>query len=140
MSGLPQFLDWAQRNKKFRAVNKVVTRDGFKVVTLLRLSPLLPLAASNYLYGLTSVGLRDYFFGSWLGMLPGTVAYVSAGHVSKKAFVGGEEGMPFEIWQIALGVAVSVAVLLYIGNLARDALKEIDDMEASSDSRDAPLS
>ena len=50
-----------------------------QVVTLLRLSPLLPLALSNYLYGLTSVDLPSYVAGSWLGMLPGTIAYVSAG-------------------------------------------------------------
>lgn len=49
------------------------------MVTLLRLSPLLPLALSNYLYGLTSVDLPSYVAGSWLGMLPGTIAYVTAG-------------------------------------------------------------
>ena len=105
-----QFLPWAEKNKQFRAVNKVIKRDGLKVVTLLRLSPLLPLAASNYLYGLTSVQLRDYFFGSWLGMFPGTVAYVSAGHVSKVAFMGDGE-LPLEWWQVGLAVAISGAVI-----------------------------
>ena len=50
-----------------------------QVVLLLRLSPLLPLALSNYLYGLTSVDFVPYVLGSWLGQLPGTFAYVSAG-------------------------------------------------------------
>ena len=54
------------------------------MVTLLRLSPLLPLALSNYLYGLTSVDLPSYVAGSWLGMLPGTIAYVTAGAVTLK--------------------------------------------------------
>lgn len=54
-------------------------RERAQVVTLLRLSPLLPLALSNYLYGLTSVDLPSYVAGSWLGMLPGTIAYVTAG-------------------------------------------------------------
>lgn len=49
------------------------------MVLLLRLSPLLPLALSNYLYGLTSVDFVPYVLGSWLGQLPGTFAYVSAG-------------------------------------------------------------
>ena len=53
------------------AIDRAIGRDGLKVVTLLRLSPLLPLAASNYLYGLTSVPLKDYMLGSFLGMLPG---------------------------------------------------------------------
>ena len=61
-----------------------IGRDGFRVVLLLRLSPLLPFALSNYLYGLTSVPLSDYALGSFLGMIPGTVAYVAAGTVGKK--------------------------------------------------------
>lgn len=126
-----QFLPWAEQNKQFRAVNRVVARDGFKVVTLLRLSPLLPLAASNYFYGLTSVALADYFFGSWLGMFPGTVAYVSAGHVSKVAVLGGE-GLPLEWWQVALAGGLSVAVIGYIGNEAKKAIQELDREEADS--------
>lgn len=122
-----QFLDWAQQNKQFRAVNTVIERDGFKVVALLRLSPLLPLAASNYLYGLTSVSLRSFFFGSWVGMFPGTVAYVSAGHVGKVAFVGGGEALSLSWWQIALAFALTGAAIAYIGSLATAALKEEED-------------
>lgn len=47
----------AKDNKQFRAMDRAIQKDGFKVVTLLRLSPLLPFALSNYLYGLTSVNL-----------------------------------------------------------------------------------
>ena len=75
-------LELAKGNKSFAAIDRAIGKDSFKVVLLLRLSPLLPLAASNYLYGLTSVGLVPYILGSWLGMLPGTLAYVSAGRDS----------------------------------------------------------
>jgi uncharacterized membrane protein YdjX (TVP38/TMEM64 family) len=61
----------AYRNKRFAAIDRAISRNGLKFVTLLRLSPLLPLAVSNYLYGLTSVDLGSYVLGSWLGMLPG---------------------------------------------------------------------
>ena len=123
-----QFLPWAEQNKQFRAVNKVIARDGIKVVTLLRLSPLLPLAASNYLYGLTSVSLRDYFIGTWVGMLPGTVAYVAAGYASKVAIAGDGE-LPLEWWQIALGVIVSAGVIWYIGTLAKGELQNLEEEE-----------
>lgn len=53
------------------------------------MSPLLPFAASNYLYGLTSVEVRPYFIASWLGMLPGTWAYVSAGSLGRDFLNGG---------------------------------------------------
>ncbi|CAJ1978228.1 unnamed protein product [Sphenostylis stenocarpa] len=66
-------------NKKFLAIDKAIGENGFRVVTLLRLSPLLPFSLGNYLYGLTSVKFIPYVLGSWLGMLPGTWAYVSAG-------------------------------------------------------------
>lgn len=39
----------------WRAVDKAIAKEGFKVVLLLRLSPLLPFALSNYLYAVTSV-------------------------------------------------------------------------------------
>ena len=74
-----QVLELAKGNKKFAAIDRAIGKDSFKVVLLLRLSPLLPLALSNYLYGLTSVSLGPYVLGSWLGMLPGTLAYVTAG-------------------------------------------------------------
>ena len=74
-----QVLELAQGNKQFKVIDKAIGKQGFKVVTLLRLSPLLPLALSNYFYGLTSVDLPSYVTASWLGMLPGTIAYVTAG-------------------------------------------------------------
>jgi hypothetical protein len=66
-----QIAKLAYKNKRFAAIDRAISRNGLKFVTLLRLSPLLPLAISNYLYGLTSVDLGSYVLGSWLGMLPG---------------------------------------------------------------------
>lgn len=125
-----QFLPWARKNKQFRAVDRVISTNGFQVVTLLRLSPLLPLAASNYLYGLTSVSLPAYFFGSWIGTLPGTIAYVSAGHVGKVAFLDGGN-LPLQWWQIAIALGLSALAVTYIGTLAKNALAEIDELEAA---------
>ena len=78
----------AKDNPKFAAVDKAIGRQSLKVVTLLRLSPLLPLAVSNYFYGLTSVDLGSYVLGSWLGMLPGTIAYVTVSALPFQLFTG----------------------------------------------------
>jgi len=146
---------YAAKSPRFAAVDRAIGRDGLRVVTLLRLSPLLPLAASSYLYGLTSVELGPYVLGSWLGMLPGTVAYVAAGSYGRALLgVGGEgagsdgggaaaaaaaaaaagaTGPAVQPWQVALGLALSAASLAYVGRLATKALEEASEEIAAEE-------
>ncbi|KAG8083439.1 hypothetical protein GUJ93_ZPchr0015g6829 [Zizania palustris] len=58
-----RILKLVEGNKKFLAIDKAIGENGFKVVTLLRLSPLLPFSLGNYLYGLTSVKFLPYVLG-----------------------------------------------------------------------------
>ncbi|MBI2944891.1 MAG: TVP38/TMEM64 family protein [Candidatus Wallbacteria bacterium] len=74
-----------RRQPRFEAIDRAVERDGFRVVLLLRLSPVIPFNLLNYALGLTRVGFRDYVLGSFLGMLPGTVMYVYLGSVVTSA-------------------------------------------------------
>ena len=55
---------------------------GFWIVLLTRMSPALPYFLLNYAFGITAVKPREYMLGSWLGMLPATLAYVYAGSVA----------------------------------------------------------
>lgn len=123
-----RFATWANQNPKFAAIDKAIGKDGFRVVALLRLSPLLPLAASNYLYGLTSVDLGSYVAASWLGMLPGTFAYVGAGSYGS-LLVGASEatGAGIPGWQLGLGAGFTVFALWYIGSLAKEALEDVNE-------------
>lgn len=115
---------FAAKYPQFQKIDKAIAKDGLKFVTLLRLSPLLPLAVSNYFYGLTSVDLGSYMLGSWLGMLPGTFAYVSAGEAGKAVLMEGEGSMGVETWQVALALGVTLGVIGYVGNLAKKAIEE----------------
>src|SRR6266852_7324092 len=78
--------DWIARklegNPKFKAIDEAVGREGWKIVILTRLSPVFPFNLLNYAYGLTQVRLRDYFFASWAGMIPGTIQYVYIGSLT----------------------------------------------------------
>ncbi|MCO5552384.1 hypothetical protein L7F22_005895 [Adiantum nelumboides] len=116
-------------NKKFMAIDKALGEKGFRVVALLRLSPLLPFSLGNYLYGLTSVELVPYVLGSWLGMLPGTWAYVSAGAVGRalireaeNPFSGGRE----QLVTLGVGLLITISVASYVTRLAKDAIKDIE--------------
>uniref|UniRef100_A0A804N9T6 VTT domain-containing protein n=1 Tax=Zea mays TaxID=4577 RepID=A0A804N9T6_MAIZE len=63
-----RILKLVEGNKKFLAIDKAIGENGFKVVTLLRLSPLLPFSLGNYLYGLTSVKFLPYVLGRFMGL------------------------------------------------------------------------
>ncbi|HYO46999.1 MAG TPA: TVP38/TMEM64 family protein [Gemmatimonadota bacterium] len=109
----------------FRGIDEAVEREGFKVVLLLRLSPLVPYNALNYALAVTGVGLRDYVLGSWIGMLPGTVLYVwlGAGARSLATVVtgSGERSAAWFALFITGLVATAVAVWL-VARAARRAL------------------
>ena len=42
-------------SEKWRVVDAAIGREGFKVILLLRITPLFPFSIVNYLYGITSV-------------------------------------------------------------------------------------
>jgi uncharacterized membrane protein YdjX (TVP38/TMEM64 family) len=64
-----RILKLVEGNQKFLAIDKAIGDNGFKVVTLLRLSPLLPFSLGNYLYGLTSVKFLPYVLGRLVSTL-----------------------------------------------------------------------
>jgi uncharacterized membrane protein YdjX (TVP38/TMEM64 family) len=123
--------EWVQeriaRNPKFRAIDEAVRRQGFKIVFLLRLSPLFPFEILNYGLGLTDISFRDYVLASWIGMLPGTVMYVYLGSTLESLAdlaVGRPHGGVGEKVLFGLGLATTIAVTVLVTRLARRALKD----------------
>lgn len=115
---------------KFGAVERAVSAEGGKIVLLLRLSPLFPFSLSNYMFGLTSVEFLPYIGASWLGMLPGTFAYVYLGKAGKAAYSAGTGGIPPEKLALyAVGLVATILVTKTISNAASRALEETADQE-----------
>lgn len=117
-----------QGNAKFKAIDKAVAKEGFKIVLLTRLSPVLPFNLLNYAFGVTQVSLRDYILGS-LGMIPGTVMYVYLGSlVGDLAMLGKPDRSTSPEAQIiqwvirGVGLMATVAVTIYLARLAKKAL------------------
>lgn len=75
--------DRIARLPRFEAMDSATRHEGFVIVLLARLSPLFPFNLLNYGLGLTGVRFRDYFFATWIGMLPATVLYVYVGTLAK---------------------------------------------------------
>jgi uncharacterized membrane protein YdjX (TVP38/TMEM64 family) len=69
--------------------------------------------------------LRDSFFASWIGMLPGTVMYVYIGSLAGNlaALGAGQSARTPAQWTLyAVGLAATVAVTVYVTRIARAAL------------------
>lgn len=121
--------DWVAKriagNEKFKSVDEAVAREGWKIVLLTRLSPVFPFNILNYAFGLTQVGIRHYFFASWVGMIPGTVLYVYIGSLAgdlASIGAGGRTRTLGEWILYGVGLAATIAVTFFVTRLARKAL------------------
>jgi uncharacterized membrane protein YdjX (TVP38/TMEM64 family) len=114
-------------NRKFRAIDEAVGREGFKIVLLTRLSPVFPFNLLNYAYGVTGVSLKDYVLAS-IGMIPGTIMYVYIGSLAGSIATlgtGAQPTNPGVQWAIRIiGFIATVAVTVYVTRVARKALAD----------------
>ena len=78
----------SQGSPRFAAIDEAIGRNGWKIVGLLRLSPLIPFNLSNYFYGITSVRFGAYVLVSAVGMIPGTLLYAYLGAVGQAGVSG----------------------------------------------------
>jgi uncharacterized membrane protein YdjX (TVP38/TMEM64 family) len=124
--------DWVARkvstHENFAAIDRAIAHNGFKVVLLLRLSPIFPFNLLNYALGLTGVRARSYVGASLLGMLPGTFLYVYLGSLITNAAQlteGGREGGVAGQVLFWGGLVATVAVTLLISRLATKELNAV---------------
>lgn len=108
----------------FEALDLALKGNGLKIFCLLRLSPIIPFNAVNYIGGVSSVSLRDYVLALF-AILPGTVLYVflgaSAGSLADSAGSGSDPTVT-----IVVIVVGSVLGILAIWLTTRYARKELN--------------
>ena len=109
----------ADRHRLFKQLDRAVAKDGWKVVAMMRLTPVLPFTVKNYFLGLTKIGLGPYALATAAGVLPGLLVKVYLGAVGR-AVVGMRD--PLQWVMLAIGLAASVALTLWLGHFARGRL------------------
>jgi uncharacterized membrane protein YdjX (TVP38/TMEM64 family) len=104
----------------FRAAADAVDEEGWKVLLLLRLSPVVPFNAQNYLYGITNLRLRTYAWATTIGIIPGVTLNIYLASLGARA---GEGDMVN--WTLpAIGLLATATVVVLIGRKARAKLRE----------------
>lgn len=102
----------AVESEKFKTLDeydKKIEENGLGVVLFLRFAPLFPFNGLNFALGLTKVTLKDYFFGTLFGIIPGTFAYTYFGESLASLNPG----------QIFLAVLVLVALSIGAGKFGK---------------------
>jgi uncharacterized membrane protein YdjX (TVP38/TMEM64 family) len=116
--------NFSESNPRLRAIDQAIGRNGWKIVGLLRLNPLIPFNLSNYFYGITAIPFWPYILVSAIGMLPGTLLYAYFGAIGKATLAAKS---PPSVWQyllLGVGLAATVAVTVIVARIAHNALKK----------------
>lgn len=124
-----------KKRPKFKAIRSAVSDGGWKVVALLRLSPVLPFNLQNYFYGVTDLKLAEYVPATLVGIMPGTLLYVYLGAAGKVASGSGGSTLKWSFF--AVGLLATVAVAVFVTKQAQAKLKAHGVGKDSGDGRAA---
>lgn len=105
----------AKRSRRFKAVDRAVAREAWKIVALVRMSPVLPSGLKSYFFGITRVRIADYASASLAGMLPGVALKVYVGSIGRLALA---DGGPLNWTLFVAGLAAMVALGFLITRIA----------------------
>jgi uncharacterized membrane protein YdjX (TVP38/TMEM64 family) len=129
--------DWVaravSRRPEFQTIDSAVAKEGFKVVLLTRLSPILPFNLLNFAFGLTKISFRDYLLASWIGMLPSAVLYLYIGTaINNLAYLnsGRTTSSPANIAMLVVGFIATLAVIVVLARIARKVLLGTNSLTA----------
>lgn len=108
---------------KLDEINRGIENNEVVYLLSLRLAPIIPFVVFNLLAGLTRVKPWTFLWTSFLGMLPGTVLYVNAGHELSKVSQLGE--------LISTEVVVSLTALALVPFLIQWGVRQIQLRKAA---------
>lgn len=109
--------------RRFRALDHAAETQGWKLILLTRISPVLPHSLVSCALGLSRIPVGRYLLASWVGFLPISAAYAYSGAVFGKAAKGGLGQGPAAWAVYSLEIAITVLVTWWITRAAHRALK-----------------
>jgi uncharacterized membrane protein YdjX (TVP38/TMEM64 family) len=111
---------WISKNPSFVRLDQAVGNQGWKILLLTRLSPLVPSNLLNYGFSCTKVNFWQYCFFSWLGMLPIIALYTYLGSFGVRLL---NEGLtPGKVALQLVGALLAIGAGVYTTRIAKKAL------------------
>lgn len=113
---------------RYEAMDKALSAGGFKIVVLLRLSPVIPFCFTNYVSACTSIDLFKFAPATWLGIAPGTTFYCALGamgRVMKDQDDAKASMSHYKMALVVIGLIGTGFLLKYIADIATKALADI---------------
>ncbi len=115
------------------AVDEALQNNGLKIFFLLRLSPVVPFNAINYIAGVTGISVKDYCL-ALIGILPGTILYCFIG-ASAGGLVEAEQGVskPVTIASIVVGLVLAFIAVFIASYYAKKEFNKIVEQKRNSE-------
>mmetsp|Transcript_23452 Transcript_23452/g.38813 ORF Transcript_23452/g.38813 Transcript_23452/m.38813 type:complete len:323 (+) Transcript_23452:50-1018(+) len=133
------FRGWVQRNlaakyRMFRAVDRAMQgSSGLKIMILLRLSPLIPFAALDYLLGISSITMWNYLL-ALIAIIPATIVYTALGATASSITMDedddNDEHRTVKLVMLILGIVFAVAGVFVASYYSK---KELDNIIAQDE-------
>lgn len=117
---------WISGKPKLSALSRAVTAEGWRVVGLMRLSPIIPYGIQNYLFSVTNISFVPFVLATLVGIMPASALYVYIGSLGQAI---GKAGV-LQWVLVVVGLAVTALVAWVVGKRATQALEQQTELEA----------
>jgi uncharacterized membrane protein YdjX (TVP38/TMEM64 family) len=114
----PLVTGWLADRVYVRKMDEEIARRGWLFVCLLRISPVLPFAATSYALALTRISLSGYLVGT-LAALPPLFGYVVVGSLARPGLQAWSDGGVVHWALIGLAAIGTLGLIWQISRLAR---------------------
>lgn len=104
--------------RRLAAIDRAIGADGWKIVGLLRLSPLVPFNLQNYVFGVTAIPFRHFVAATLIGIVPVTAMYIYVGALGNAV----SDGAPINWTFFVAGLVATAIVAVLITAKARASL------------------
>lgn len=113
------------RNERLRVFDAMIAGEGWKIILLLRLTPVLPFSVCNYFIAMTQIRFWPYMAATAFGVIPATIFYTYLGYVGKIAFEK-HPHTPQEYAFLGLGFFATALVIFYFTRIAKRSLRQME--------------